>query len=169
MSVVLGNGTIQFGTGTNKGTLTYTTNTARTFTVPDTGANADFVMTAGNQTIGGTKTFSGEIIANGQVRLPPTTLGTTGTINIDFAGASYRTQAALTGAVTYTASNYEAGRSVTIRVTNGATLRTLAFPTNWKFVGAKPASIAVSKVGILTVTSFGTTEADCVAAWAVQE
>lgn len=49
------------GTQTNKATLTYTTNTARTYTIPDAGANADFVMNQGNQTIAGTKTFSSTI------------------------------------------------------------------------------------------------------------
>jgi hypothetical protein len=51
-------GTIQFGTQTNKATLTYTTNTARTYTVPDAGADASFVMTTGTQEIGGTKNFT---------------------------------------------------------------------------------------------------------------
>jgi hypothetical protein len=110
---------------------------------------------------------SGEATIN-QIRFPPTTLGTTGTINIDFAGAAHRTQAALTGNITYTASNYAAGRTVTIRVTNGSTQRTLTFPAGWRFIGVKPANIAANKVGVLTVTSFGTTEADCVAAWSVE-
>jgi hypothetical protein len=58
---ITGAGTIQFGTQSNKATLTYTTNTARTYTVPDAGANASFVMTEGTQTINGAKTF-GSII-----------------------------------------------------------------------------------------------------------
>lgn len=69
---------------------------------------------------------------------------------------------------TFTASNYAAGKTVTVRVTSDATSRTLAFPPSWKFVGTKPTSIAASKTGILTVTSFGTTEAECIAAWAVE-
>ena len=64
----------------------------------------------------------------GQVAFTPTTLGTTGTINIDFAGSTSRTQAALTGNITYTGSNYANGRSVMIRVINGGTQRTLSFP-----------------------------------------
>jgi hypothetical protein len=55
-------GNIRLGTQTNRATLTYTTNTARTYTLPDAGANADFVMTAGNQTISGDKTFSNPVI-----------------------------------------------------------------------------------------------------------
>jgi hypothetical protein len=56
-------GTIQMGTQTNKATLTYTTNTARTYTIPDAGANANFVMTEGAQTINGNKTFGGIVSA----------------------------------------------------------------------------------------------------------
>ena len=79
-----------------------------------------------------------------------------------------RTQGALTGNITYTGSSYAPGSSVTIRVTNGSTQRNVTFPTGWLFVGEKPTNIAANKTAILTVTSFGTTEADCVAAWAVQ-
>lgn len=94
------------------------------------------------------------------------TLATTGTVNIDFAGDGFRTQAALTGNIVYTASNYAAGRSITIKVINGATQRTLTFPTGWIFLnGSKPTVILASKTAVLTVTCFGTLEADCVAAW----
>lgn len=99
----------------------------------------------------------------GQVAFTPSTLGTTGTINIDFAGDTYRTQAALTGDITYTGSNYANGRGVTIRVINGGTQRSLTFPAGWRFVGAKPANIAANKIGVLTLAAFGTNEADVVA------
>jgi hypothetical protein len=123
---------------------------------------------SGTLTIAGAKTFSAKVIGTLGYQAGVTTLGTTGTIDIDFAGADLRTQGALTGNIVFTASNYAAGRSVTIRVTNGGTLRTLGFPAGWKFVGTKPADIAVSKVGVLTLTSFGTIEADVVAAWSVE-
>jgi hypothetical protein len=41
---------------------TAATTTDRIYTLPEAGANADFVMTAGNQTIAGNKTFSGQVI-----------------------------------------------------------------------------------------------------------
>jgi hypothetical protein len=126
------------------------------------------VDTTTTQAVDGTKTFSAKVVATLGYQAGITTLGTTGTINLDFAGADFRTQAALTGDIIYTASNYAAGRSITIRVTNGVTLRTLTFPAGWKFVGAKPTNIAASKVGVLTLTSFGTVEADVVAAWSVE-
>lgn len=107
-------------------------------------------------------------ITNG-LSFTPTTLATTGIVDISFTGAALRTQGPLTGAITYTGSSYTTGCSVTVRVTNGATERSVTFPTGWTFVGTKPTSIAASKTAILTVTSFGTTEADCVAAWAVQQ
>ena len=110
---------------------------------------------------------TGTVLAQ-NIQLAVGTLATTGTVNLDFNTEGYETQAALTGNVTYTASNYAAGKSVTVRVINGGTQRTLTFPTNWVFVGTKPSNIAANKTGVLTVTSFGTTEADCVAAWAVQ-
>lgn len=100
---------------------------------------------------------------------PPTVLDTTGNIDIDFSGSTLRTQGTLTGNIVYTGSEYSAGSSVTIRVTNGSTQRNVAFPSGWKFVGEKPTNIASNKVAILTITSFGSTEADCVAAWAVSE
>jgi hypothetical protein len=41
--------------------------TGRDYTIPDAGADADFVMTAGNQTIAGNKTFSGSTTLSGSV------------------------------------------------------------------------------------------------------
>ena len=90
------------------------------------------------------------------------------TVALDFSGGTGLYTRSASGTVTFTASNYRAGAIKTVRVIAGGSSRTLIFPTNWVFVGAKPASIASGKTGILTVTSFGTTEADCVAAWAVQ-
>ena len=51
-------GDITVGTQTNKATISYTTDSARTYTIPNV-STSSFVMTEGNQTIGGNKTFSG--------------------------------------------------------------------------------------------------------------
>jgi hypothetical protein len=109
-----------------------------------------------------------EIVLGGQLTFPPTSLDTTGSIDVNFTGSAYRTQAALTGNIIYTASNYAQGRTVTIRVLNGSTQRSLTFPAGWRFIGVKPTVIAANKLGVLTITSFGTTEAECVAAWSVE-
>jgi hypothetical protein len=63
-------GKLSFAAADNAGDTTTTiTNAsqaaARTYTIPDAGANASFVMTAGNQTIAGNKTFTGIIASSG--------------------------------------------------------------------------------------------------------
>ena len=65
-------------------TITFSSATARTYTVTDPGANASFVMTEGAQTINGAKTFNGSIVINGD-----TDIGLTGTAtNLFGTGAS---------------------------------------------------------------------------------
>ena len=91
----------------------------------------------------------------------------TTTTTLDFSGDQLQT-ISISADTTFTTSNLAAGKSKTIKITTDGTLRTLTFPA-WKFVGSKPANQAASKVGILTLTSFGTTDADCVAAYAVEE
>jgi hypothetical protein len=121
------------------------------------------VYTTGDQSIGGIKSFTGQLALT-----PGSALGTTGTLTINFAGASLLSTGTLTGNITWATSNRAAGRTVTVRVINGTTLRTLTFPAGWRFVGPKPINIAASKIGILTVTSFSTDDANVVAAWAVE-
>ena len=116
---------------------------------------------------------SGKVDASGEVEaknftVNVNTLSTaSGTQNLDFTSEGYLTHA-ITGNITYTASNYSAGRSLSIRITCDGTQRNLTFPAGWVFVGSKPATIAASKVAVLSITSFGATEANTVAAYAVQ-
>ncbi len=89
------------------------------------------------------------------------------TVALDFAGDSIVTRSA-GGNVTFTGTNYTAGKSATVRVVAGGSDRDFTFPSDWVFVSFKPDDIAANKTGVLTVTSFGTTEANCVAAYAVE-
>jgi len=90
------------------------------------------------------------------------------TTDIDFSLDDYRTLS-LTGNVTFTTSNRSAPLTVSIRIIADGTPRTFTFPAGWTFVGGiAPASIAASKVGILTMTCFGVNDSDIVAAYAVQ-
>jgi len=91
------------------------------------------------------------------------------TVALDFASldAQYRT-ISLTGNLELTTSNLANGRTLVIRLVADANQRTFTFPTDWKFLGTKPANIAASKVGVLSIAAFGTTNADVVAAYAVQ-
>lgn len=97
-----------------------------------------------------------------------TALGTTGTIDLDFSLNELVTMAAMTGNVTFTTSNLAAGRTKTIRIIGGASAYTFTFPA-WKFIGAAaPASLAIGKYAVLTLTSISTTDAEVVAAYAVE-
>ena len=134
-----------------------------------TGTVATLNSTTGTvQTLTSSTATVSEIVATKNIAINVTTLATaTGTQNLDFTSQGYLTHS-ITGDITYTASNYAEGKSLTIRITSDGTARNLTFPTNWVFVGAKPTSIAASKVAVLSVTSFGATEANTVAAYAVQ-
>jgi len=91
------------------------------------------------------------------------------TIDLDMAALTglYRT-ISLTGNLTLTSSNRADGRTVTLRLICDGTLRTLTVPAGWVFLGSKPANIAATKTGVLSLTFFGTADADCIAAWGVQ-
>ena len=97
-----------------------------------------------------------------------TALGTTGTINLDFSTNELTTMPAMTGNVTFTTSNLAAGITKTIRIIGGASAFTFTFPATWKWLGTAPTSLAIGKYAIITLTSFVTTDADVVAAYAVQ-
>jgi hypothetical protein len=91
------------------------------------------------------------------------------TVDLDMATLTglFRT-ISLTGNLSLTASNRAAGRTVTLRLVCDGTLRTLTVPAGWVFLGSKPANIAASKTGVLSLTFFGTADTDCVAAYGVQ-
>ena len=97
------------------------------------------------------------------------TLSYASTVNLDMSTLAglYRT-ISLTGNLTFTTSNRAAGRIVVLRLICDATQRNLTFPADWKFIGTIPSNIAASKTGILTLTFFGSTDADCIAAYGVQ-
>ncbi len=97
-----------------------------------------------------------------------TALGTTGTIDLDFSTGELTTMPAMTGNITFTTSNLGIGRSKTIRIIGGASAYTFTFPA-WKFLGAAaPASLAIGKYAVLTLTSISTTDAEVVAAYSAQ-
>lgn len=123
------------------------------------------VSLTGAETVDG-KTFTGVVRIQNALG---SALATTGTVDIDFSTNEVVTMAAMTGNVTFTGSNYAAGRSKTIRIIGGASAFTFAFPSGWKFMGsAAPASLAIGKYAILTLFSVSTTEAEVIAAYAAQ-
>ncbi|NDD54557.1 hypothetical protein EBZ39_11900 [bacterium] len=173
-------GVVNSSTGTFGGSLTgsinATSGTIQTLTSSTLASNLTGGTYSGslNATTGTVQTLTSstatisEIATSKNFAINVGTLSTTsGTQGLDFTSQGYLTHS-ITGNITYTATNYAAGKSLSVRITSDGTARNLTFPTNWVFVGLKPTSIAASKNAVLSVTSFGTTEANTVAAYAVQ-
>jgi len=90
-------------------------------------------------------------------------------INLDMLtlDQKYRT-ISLTGNLTFTSSNRAIGRMVSLRLICDGTNRNLTFPAGWVFIGDKPSSISSSKSAVLSITFYGTSDNDCIAAYSVQ-
>ena len=155
--------------GTTTGTAgIFTSGTIATLN-STTGTVATLNSTTGTiQSLTSSTASVSDIVTTKNIAINVTTLATaSGTQNLDLTSQGYLTHS-ITGNITYTASNYAAGKSLSVRITCDGTQRNLTFPAGWVFVGSKPTAIAASKIGILSITSFGATEADTVAAYAVQ-
>ena len=149
-------------------TLNSTTGTIATLN-STTGTIATLNSTTGTiSTLNSSTATVSSIATTKNIAINVSTLSTSsGTQLLDFTSQGYLTHA-ITGDITYTTTNYSEGKSLTVRITSDGTARNLTFPSSWVFVGSKPTSIAASKVAVLSITSFGTAEANTVAAYAVQ-
>ncbi len=103
---------------------------------------------------------------------PATGFGTityAATVNLDLAARDGQVNTiTATGPLELTTSNLANGRTTGLRLIPGASSRTLIFPVDWVFVSAKPASIPANKVARLSIECHGTTDANVVAAIAIQ-
>lgn len=90
---------------------------------------------------------------------------TSDSIALDFSDGIELEQRAVTGDVTFTASNYTSGVKKTIYLEGDTVKRNLTFPANWNFITDKPTAIGASKKNILDLNSFGTSESTTVALW----
>jgi len=109
---------------------------------------------------------SSSIISAPNYDIDVTTSSSPGTLNLDFSSDTGLYTVSIDEALTITGSNYIAGGIKTLRIVNtGASDRTFSYPANWTFVGIIPTSITAGKTGILTVTSFTTSDTGCVAAY----
>jgi uncharacterized delta-60 repeat protein len=88
-------------------------------------------------------------------------------IDVNFKGPeSVIYNSASTDNIVFAGNTYRAGNTVQVFVKNpGANARGLTFPASWNFFTTKPTELAIGKTGLLTLRSFGTTEADCAATW----
>ena len=144
-------------TGNTSGTALTVTNEAQT--------NITSVGTLTGLTTSGAVDIGGNNLDNIQNLIHDTSATAT---TLDFAQDQLQT-ISISVNTTFATTGVAIGKSKTIKILNDATLHTLTFPAGWKFVGAKPTDIAVSKTAILTLTCFGSADADIVAGYAVAE
>lgn len=98
-----------------------------------------------------------------------TSLGTTGTVDLDLAALDGTVQwITATGNITLTTSNRAAGRGVRVFIDAGGSGRTLAYPAWIAHGAALPTSLASGKRLALSIISLGSTDANVSAAAAVQ-
>jgi hypothetical protein len=164
------NARVPIGIDTTVLTADSTTALGLAWTAP---AASGFPITLGDTNIasGSTTTAINELTLTDLKRIQRelgTTLGTSGTIDLDFTTNELQLQPALTGAIVYTGSNYVAGGSKTIRIIGGASAYGFTFPANWKFVNTAPADLAIGKYAVLTLTSTTASDTGVVAAYAVE-
>lgn len=88
-----------------------------------------------------------------------------GTVTLDFDATTTVNPLALTGNVTFVTSNLASNRTYRVRITGTSTNATPTFPA-WNFLGGAPSTITASKVGMLSLEAWGTTDASVVAAYA---
>ena len=143
-------------TGNTSGTALTVTGEAQT--------NITSVGTLTGLTTSGAVDIGGNNLDNIQNLIHDTSATAT---TLDFAQDQLQT-ISISVNTTFATTGVAIGKSKTIKILNNATLHTLTFPA-WKFVGAKPTDIAVSKTAILTLTCFGSADADIVAGYAVEE
>ena len=75
----------------------------------------------------------------------------------------------LTGNLSLTSNNMDYGKSLLLRIAADGSVRTLAFPAGWRWVGGTaPANIAANKLALLRLECFGTVEASVVARYLVE-
>ena len=84
------------------------------------------------------------------------------TYNINFSSDTGLYNLTANANLTFTGNNYRVGAIKTVRILPSVNI-SIFFPAGWRFVGVKPSILAANKVSVLTITSFGTTDALCVA------
>jgi len=99
------------------------------------------------------------------------TLSYAGTVNLDFnSGDNFHT-ITLAGALTLTSSNLASMREKIVRIIGDGSNRVITFPAGWNFLGttvsAGMVTLLANKIAVVSCKSFGVTDANVVAVYAV--
>jgi len=90
------------------------------------------------------------------------------TLDLAFTEAPQRRSLALTGNITFTGSGYADKYRTKVFVAGDTVSRTLAFPSGWVFVGAKPTELAANKNAVFSLECTSGSESGVRCAWGVQ-
>lgn len=111
---------------------------ARTYTIPDAGANASFVMTAGNQTIAGTKSFTGGSIISGAS-------GTSGNIRV-YPGTASK------GYASFGTNDNTGDTETAILVSSQAAARQISLP-DWSTKASSDTEVSLAGIKVVADTT----------------
>jgi hypothetical protein len=119
-------------------------------------------------TISGTAIAIGGPISTAIKKYNTGTNAAAGAIVLDLNAAPLQT-IYINGNVSFTTANRAPGRAASVRISGDGTARNYTFDARWKFVGEKPTSIAASKIALLSLTCYGTSEQDVICMYGVQD
>ena len=88
-----------------------------------------------------------------------------GTVTLNFNAANTVAAITLTGNVTFATSNLQTNRTYRLKIIGTATNSIPTFPATWKFLGGAPTVITSNQWSMLSLESWGTTDASVVAAF----
>lgn len=129
---------------------------ARTYTIPDAGANASFVMTAGAQTISGIKTFGGTIVAASISNTDPASSVQATTIQAGSTGVAGILQVlpvtASKGKVSLSTSANTGNTETAIVVAAQAEARTYALP-DWSTKASEDTECSLAGIKVVADTT----------------
>lgn len=109
-----------------------------------------------------------QIIASGGLIEVQTISSTLGDLPLDFDASlpAYKTVQLDEDIDTMTTANLKPGAAISVRIVGDITNRILNTPSDWRFLNNSRPTELVSGVAVLSLTSYGTTDADVIAVYA---
>jgi len=96
-----------------------------------------------------------------------TTLNFSATTSIDFNASMFHSSS-LSGSVYLTCSNLGAVKMASIKLFANGSNQNIYYPTTWGWIGTAPTTLSSSKIGIISLTCYGSTDTDIVGVFGTQ-
>lgn len=131
-----------------------------------TGPTEEISPTQGRSILGLSET---DKVQFGAIEANPSEIASASSIALDFAGRDVQ-YCALAHNPTFTTANRAIGRAKRVRLSAGASSRTLTFSEAWKWlnIASVPSTLPANKIAELFLFCYGNNATDVVAYWAVQ-